>query len=91
MKDKKKPKAVALKYRPQDDMAPRVVASGQGHLAEKMIALAREHQIPLYEDKHLADLLEELDLNVTIPPELYRAVAEVLAFIYRLDRSKIKS
>jgi flagellar biosynthesis protein len=84
---KKSSKAVALRYDKQEDHAPRVVAKGKGYLANKIIAVAREHDIPLYEDKNLVQVLEALDLETEIPPELYRAVAEVLAFIYRLNKS----
>ena len=82
---KKSSKAVALRYDKQEDHAPRVVAKGKGYLAEKIIGVAREHDIPLYKDKNLVQVLEALDLETEIPPELYRAVAEVLAFIYRLN------
>lgn len=81
----KSPKAVALKYDGKRDQAPRVIAKGRGNIAEKIIDIAKEHHIPLYEDKNLIQILEALDLETEIPPELYRAVAEVLAFIYRLN------
>ena len=76
---------MALKYEKEKDAAPRVVAKGRGIVAEKIIETARNHHIPLYEDKNLVQVLEALDLETEIPPELYRAVAEVLAFIYRLN------
>jgi flagellar biosynthesis protein len=82
---KKKAKAVALKYETEKDSAPRVVAKGRDVIAEKIIETARAHNVPLYEDKNLVQVLEALDLDTEIPPELYRAVAEVLAFIYRLN------
>ena len=82
---KKKKKAVALKYEMDKDAAPRVVAKGKDFIAEKIIETARAHNVPLYEDKNLVQVLEALDLDTQIPPELYRAVAEVLAFIYRLN------
>ena len=81
----KSPKAVALKYDQKKDHAPRVIAKGRGEIAEKIIELAKAHNLPLYEDKNLIQILEALDLETEIPPELYRAVAEVLAFIYRLN------
>jgi flagellar biosynthesis protein len=81
----KSPKAVALKYDHQKNKAPRVIAKGRGDIAEKIIEVARAHNVPLYEDKNLVQLLEALELETEIPPELYRAVAEVLAFIYRLN------
>ena len=82
---KKLPKAVALKYEKEKDAAPRVVAKGRGSVAEKIIETAKAHRVPLHEDKNLVQVLEALDLETEIPPELYRAVAEVLAFIYRLN------
>ena len=78
-------KAVALKYDRTKDHAPKVVAKGKDLLAEKIIAVARENDIPLYEDKSLVQVLDALDIDMNIPPELYRAVAEVLIFIYRLN------
>jgi flagellar biosynthesis protein len=72
--------AVALHYDGQD--APRLTAKGQGPLAEEIIALAREHGIPLQEDRELTALLAQLDLGEAIPRELYLAVAEVLAFAF---------
>ena len=83
----KSPKAVALKYDQKKDKAPRVIAKGRGEIAKKIIEVAQAHQVPLYEDKNLIQILEALDLETEIPPELYRAVAEVLAFIYRLNSS----
>ncbi len=76
---------MALKYDRKKDNAPRVIAKGRGEIAEKIIEVARAHNVPLYEDKNLIQILEALDLETEIPPELYRAVAEVLAFIYRLN------
>lgn len=79
-------KAVALKYEMEKDRAPRVVAKGKGEIAQKIIEVAKEHNIPLYEDKGLSQVLEALDLDTEIPAELFRAVAEVLAFIYRMNK-----
>ena len=78
-------RAMALRYRPEEDHAPRVVARGGGYLAEQILALAREHNIPVREDKNLVQILARLDLDQEIPPEAYRAVAEIPAFIYRLS------
>jgi flagellar biosynthesis protein len=83
----KSPKAVALKYDQKKDKSPRVIAKGRGEIAEKIIAVADANNVPLYRDKNLIQVLEALDLETEIPPELYRAVAEVLAFIYRLNSS----
>ena len=87
--DKQK-KAVALKYNKGKDRAPKVVAKGKGYIAEKIIEAARENNVPLYEDENLSQVLEALDLDTEIPPELYRAVAEVLAFIYKLNSKYAK-
>ncbi|MCK4985121.1 MAG: EscU/YscU/HrcU family type III secretion system export apparatus switch protein [Desulfobacterales bacterium] len=83
---KNKSKAVALKYNKDKDAAPKITAKGRGFIAEKIVEAARAHNVPLHEDKNLVQVLEALDLETEIPPELYRAVAEVLAFIYRLNR-----
>lgn len=78
--------AVALRYAPAEgDAAPRVVATGQGHVAEEILRRAREHDIPLRQDPALADALAGLDVGASLPPELFRAVAEVLAFVYRMN------
>ena len=74
--------AVALYY--DERSAPRITAKGQAALAEQIVALAREHDIPLHEDTQLAALLSQLELGDEIPRELYVAVAEVLAFAYML-------
>ena len=79
-------KAVALKYDNKKDQAPKVIAKGKGEIAAKIIEIAKAQQLPLYEDKNLVQILEALELEYEIPPELYRAVAEVLAFVYRLNR-----
>lgn len=81
----KSPKAVALKYDQEKDGAPKVIAKGRGEIAEKIIEIARANNLPLYEDKNLVQILEALELETEIPPDLYRAVAEVLTFIYRLN------
>ena len=81
-------KAVALKYDQEKDHAPKVTARGRGEIAEKIIEIAQAHNLPLYEDQNLVQILEALELETEIPPELYRAVAEVLAFIYRLNKTQ---
>jgi flagellar biosynthesis protein len=65
-----------------------VKAKGMGNVAEKIIQLAQEHNIPIKEDPDLVELLVQLDLDQEIPPELYKIVAEILAFVYNLDRSR---
>ncbi len=78
--------AVALKYDAATDSAPKVVAKGRGLVAEKIIALAREQGIPMREDPDLVQMLTQIDLDQEIPPTLYKIVAEVLAFVYRLNQ-----
>lgn len=84
--DKKKSKAVALKYDIKNDSAPVVLAKGQGKIAEKIIELAKENKIKLHKDETLANLLLQLELMQEIPEEIYPVVAEVFAFIYRMDK-----
>lgn len=76
--------AVALAYR-QTDAAPRVVARGKGLVAEEIIAKAREHGIYVHESPELVALLTQVDIDEHIPPQLYLAVAELLAWLYRLE------
>jgi flagellar biosynthesis protein len=86
----KQKKAAALHYKPKKDFAPRLVAKGKGWLAEKIIQTAREHDIPLKEDPHLIEILSTLDLYEEIPPDLYKAVAEILIFIYKMNTKVLK-
>ena len=79
-------KAVALKYDMGKDHAPYVTAKGRGLIAERIVEVAKEYNIPLHEDKEMVNVLDALDLDTEIPPELFRAVAEVLAFIYRMNK-----
>ncbi len=81
-------KAVALKYKPLRDNAPKVAAKGTGLVAEKIIAVARKQGIPVKDDPDLIEVLSGLDLDREIPPELYVVVAELLAFVYSLNRKK---
>ncbi len=83
-KDKIK-KATALAYQPGVDRSPKIVATGRGEIAEKIIETAKEAAVPVYEDAHLADVLSTLKIGTEIPEELYEVVAEVLAFISRVD------
>lgn len=78
-------RAVAIKYNREKDRAPKVLAKGRNAVAERIIELAKESNVPVYPDKDLAQVLETMDLNYEIPPELYRAVAEVLVFIYSIN------
>lgn len=80
-----KDKAVALAY--DQAGAPKVVAKGSGHVARKLIEQAIEYGIPIQKDELLVETLLEVNLGQEIPPQLYQVVAELLAFIYRLDKS----
>lgn len=77
--------AVALRYRHGSDVAPKVTAAGTGDVAERILDLARQEGIPLREDPDLVEALAGLDLDELVPPELYRVVAEVLAWAYRMN------
>nr|WP_024821696.1 EscU/YscU/HrcU family type III secretion system export apparatus switch protein [Aminobacterium mobile] len=81
-----KKEAAALSYIPQEDEAPKVVASGEGFVAQNIIKLAREANVPIVEDVALISALMTLELGEEIPVELYEAVAQVLAFLYQLDK-----
>lgn len=83
-------KAVALKYDRTRDHAPRVTAKGARKIAERIIELAREKGIPITEDPDLVAALMKLDIEEQIPEELYKVVAEILAFAYRLNRKAME-
>lgn len=87
---KKTRTAVALEYDPED-AAPKVIASGKGILADKIIEKAKESKVPVHEDDKLADTLSRLDIGEMIPPELYEVVAEVLVFVDAMDKIKAKA
>ncbi len=77
--------AVALKYRLNEDVAPLVVASGRGSLAQALVKKAMELDIPIHPDGELAELLEDVDVGQAIPEELYEVVAQIMAMVYKLD------
>ncbi len=81
-------KAVALQYRPEKNAAPKVSAKGSGRVAEKIIELAKTHGIPVKDDPDLIEVLSKLDIEEEIPPNVYIAVAELLAFVYSINRKK---
>lgn len=78
-------KAVALRYRQGEDRAPVLTASGQGFTAEKIIEIAKQHGVPVHENKEVAEALKDLKLGEEIPEELYHAVAGILAFVFQAD------
>ena len=82
--------AVALAYDPNEDGAPKVIASGKGALAEKIIEQAKDNKIPVHEDDKLAETLSRLEIGEMIPPELYEVVAEILVFVDAMDKIKAK-
>ena len=77
-------KAVALKYKAYEDLAPRIVAKGKGDIAKKIIQKAKEFDIPLFQNEILVDSLLKVN-SEEIPPGLYKAVAEVFVWLYRLE------
>jgi flagellar biosynthesis protein len=79
-------RAVALRYDPSKDAAPTVVAKGKGHTADQILALAKKNAIPVRQDANLVQVLSWLKLDQEIPPEVYRAVAAILAFLHRVNR-----
>ncbi|MDE5909484.1 MAG: EscU/YscU/HrcU family type III secretion system export apparatus switch protein [Lachnospiraceae bacterium] len=81
--------AIALSYDPEDN-APRVIASGKGVLAERIIEKAQEAAVPVHRDDKLADTLSRLEIGEMIPPELYEVVAEILVFVDAMDKIKAK-
>jgi flagellar biosynthesis protein len=81
--------AVALSYE-LGDKAPKVVASGRGYLAEKIIDRAKENKVPLHKDSELAGTLSKLEIGECIPPQLYEVVAEILVFVDRADKMREK-
>ncbi len=82
-------KAVALRYDREHDSAPAIVGKGAGLMAEKIIALAREHGVPIHPDSDLVEVLSRLNINENIPPDTYIMVAEILAFIYRTNQDYV--
>ncbi len=81
--------AVALSYDP-GDVAPKILATGKGYMAEKIIETAKENEVPFYEDSSLADTLSKFDIGEAIPPELYEVVAEILVYVNGMEKIKAK-
>lgn len=91
MAEKEKPvqgrrTAVALRYDVEKDKAPLILASGRGAVADEILRIADENKIPLYENRDLANMLAKLEIDSEIPSQLYVLVAEVLFFVYKLDK-----
>lgn len=87
--DKKVKQAVAIEYDPTD-MAPKIVATGKGKVAEKIIEKAKESDVPIHEDAKLAGTLSKLDIGDYIPQELYEVVAEILVFVDKMEKLRSK-
>jgi flagellar biosynthesis protein len=81
--------AIALAYE-AGDLAPRVVAKGNGLLAERIIAIAKEHNVYVHESQALLGLLMQVELDEHIPPQLYQAIAEILAWLYQLEQGVVR-
>ena len=81
--------AVAIAYEP-GEAAPKILASGKGEVAERIIETAKENKVPFYQDHKLAETLSKLEIGDAIPPELYDVVAEILVFVDDMDRLKAK-
>lgn len=87
--DLKNRQAIALTYEP-GTTAPTIVAAGKGYVADKIIETAKKNEVPLYEDSELSDTLMRLEIGDTIPPELYKVVADILVFVDSMDKIKGK-
>ena len=87
--NKKVKTAVALEYDP-NDLAPKIVATGRGKIAERIIEQAKENDVPVHEDEKLANTLSKLDIGEYIPPELYEVVAEILVFVDNMEKIRSK-
>jgi len=85
MKKQKLEKAVAILYNSQESSSPKIIASGKGEIAKRIIETAREAGVHIQEDANLVELLSKIDLGDEIPTELYQTVAEVLAFVYQVN------
>ncbi|MBP9837617.1 MAG: EscU/YscU/HrcU family type III secretion system export apparatus switch protein [Proteobacteria bacterium] len=82
--EEKRKYAVAIKYE-TEDRAPKVIASGAGEIAKRILEIAKIHNIPVQEDDDLVRILSKIQIGYEIPPQTYKAVAEILAFLYRTD------
>ena len=90
IEEKEQLKAVALKYEIGKDKAPKVIALGQGEIAKSILELAEKHDVPMFEDKSMAQLLSSLRLNRQIPKKFFPMVAEILSLIFQMDKDASK-
>jgi flagellar biosynthesis protein len=86
-KPAKTKKAAALRYQPDRDQTPTVIGSGSGKIAERILEMAKEHNIPIHEDSDLVEILAKLQPGDEIPPATYVVVAEILSFIYKINKT----
>jgi len=78
--------AAALKYEEEEPGTPIVIASGQGEIAARILEIARREKVPVCEDQALAQVLVALEIGTEIPPELYQAVAQIIAFVWQMNK-----
>jgi len=83
-----KKKAVALKYNKEKNQAPRVSAKGKGPSAQKIIQIAKENSVPIKKDEDLVELLSKVELDKEVPPQMYKAIAEIFSFLYKITQTK---
>ena len=81
-------KAAALQYDNTTDAAPKIVAKGRKHMAEKILEIAKTYDIPVHRDEDLVNILEQIEIDQEIPLEVYSVVAEIFAYIYRVNKTK---
>ena len=86
-KPAKTKKAAALRYQPDIDQTPTMIGAGSGKIAEQILEMAREHNIPIHKDSDLVEILSKLQLGDEIPPATYVVVAEILSFIYKMNQN----
>ena len=86
IKDKENLQAIAIKYDKDSKKAPAIIASGKGKIAEDILQLAEENKIPMMQDKKLSKLLSSIKINAEIPAHLFKIVAQVLAFIFYIEK-----
>ena len=89
-KDLMAKKAVALRYDENKEAAPVIVASGLGYVAEKIVEIANDNEIPVYEDNSLATVLTQLELGTEIPEELYQAIVDIYVYFLKFSPSMEK-
>lgn len=85
----KRKAAIALAYE-KEDSAPKVIATGKGYVADKILETAKENNVPVHQDAKLAESLSDLNIGDSIPPELYGVVAEILVFVGDMDKIREK-